>query len=236
LKILKNRIFLSALCIIVAAAVSFVLLPRFYENKDATVMVLRAAEDIPAGTRVEDKHLVQAEVGKLGLSEDVINDKSQIAGKIAQADIFKGDYFSQKKLGEYLADEKLDLIAKNNQRLITISVPSIAAGLSSHLQSGDIVTVAMFITKASDGQSASPQVILYPELKGLEVYSVENARTQSTAQVREQQAEGQSSSGDPVPKAVTLVATEAQATKLIEAEYTGKLHLIFEKRGASHER
>jgi pilus assembly protein CpaB len=43
----------------VAAAVSFVLLPRFYENKDATVMVLRAAEDIPAGTRVEDKHLVQ---------------------------------------------------------------------------------------------------------------------------------------------------------------------------------
>lgn len=236
MKILKNRIFLSALCIIVAAAVSFVLLPRFYENKDATVMVLRAAEDIPAGTRVEDKHLVQAEVGKLGLPEDVINDKSQIVGKIAQTDIFKGDYFSPKKLGEYLADEKLDHIAKNNQRLITISVPSIAAGLSSHLQSGDIVTVAVFITKASDGQSASPQVILYPELKGLEVYSVENARTQSTAQVREQQAEGQSSSGDPVPKAVTLVVTEAQATKLIEAEYTGKLHLIFEKRGASHER
>ena len=236
MKILKNRIFLSALCIIVAAAVSFVLLPRFYENKDATVMVLRAVEDIPAGTRIEDEHLVQAEVGKLGLPEDVINDKSQIVGKIAQTDIFKGDYFSPKKLGEYLADEKLDHIAKNNQRLITISVPSIAAGLSSHLQSGDIVTVAVFITKASDGQSASPQVILYPELKGLEVYSVENARTQSTAQVREQQAEGQSSSGDPVPKAVTLVSTEAQATKLIEAEYTGKLHLIFEKRGASHER
>lgn len=112
MKILKNRIFLSALCIIVAATVSFVLLPRFYENKDATVMVLRAAEDIPAGTRVEDKHLVQAEVGKLGLPEDVINDKSQIAGKIAQTDIFKGDYFSPKKLGEYLADERLDHIAK----------------------------------------------------------------------------------------------------------------------------
>jgi pilus assembly protein CpaB len=35
---------------------------------------------------------------------------------------------------------------------------------------------------------------------------------------------------------VTLIVTEAQATKLIEAEYTGKLHLIFEKRGVSHER
>lgn len=236
MKILKNRIFLSALCIIVAAAVSFVLLPRFYENKDATVMVLRATQDIPAGTRMVEKHLAQADVGKLGLPEDVINDKSKVVGKIAQTDIFKGDYFSPKKLGEYLADEKLDHIAENNQRLVTISVPSVAAGLSSHLQSGDIVTVAVFMDKASNGQSAFPQVILYPELKGLEVYSVENSRTQSTAQVREQQTKGQSSSGDPVPKAVTLVATEAQASKLIEAEYTGKLHLIFEKRGASHER
>ncbi|MFZ5752734.1 MAG: Flp pilus assembly protein CpaB [Bacillota bacterium] len=221
MKILKNRIFLSALCIIAAAVVSFVLLPGFYENKDATVMVLRAAEDIPAGTRIEDKHLAKVEIGKPGLPEGVINDRTQIVGKIAQTDISKGDYFFPKKLGEYLANEKLDRIA---------------AGLSSHLQSGDIVTVAVFLNKTSDNQSATPQVILYPELKGLEVYSVENSRTQSTAEVRKQQAGGQPSSGDPIPKAVTLVVTEAQAEKLIEAEYTGKLHLIFEKRGVSHER
>ena len=90
MKILKNRIFLSALCIIAAAVVSFVLLPRFYENKDATVMVLRASEDIPAGTRIEDKQLAEVEVGKLGLPEGVINDKTQIVGKIAQTDISRG--------------------------------------------------------------------------------------------------------------------------------------------------
>ncbi|QNB47239.1 Flp pilus assembly protein CpaB [Thermanaerosceptrum fracticalcis] len=235
MKILKNRIFLSALCIIAAAVVSFVLLPGFYENKDATVMVLRAAEDIPAGTRIEDKHLAKVEIGKPGLPEGVINDRTQIVGKIAQTDISKGDYFFPKKLGEYLANEKLDRIAAENKRLVTVSVLSIAAGLSSHLQSGDIVTVAVFLNKTSDNQSATPQVILYPELKGLEVYSVENSRTQSTAEVRKQQAGGQPSSGDPIPKAVTLVVTEAQAEKLIEAEYTGKLHLIFEKRGVSRE-
>jgi pilus assembly protein CpaB len=59
---------------------------------------------------------------------------------------------------------------------------------------------------------------------------VDNARTQSTAEVREQQAEGQPS-GDPIPKAVTLIVTEAQAARLVEAEYTGKLHLIFMQRG-----
>ncbi|MDK2800015.1 MAG: pilus assembly protein CpaB [Clostridiales bacterium] len=236
MKILKNRIFLSALCIIAAAAISFELLPRFYENKDATVMVLRAAEDIPAGTRIEDKHLAKAEVGKLGLPEGVINDKAQIVGKIAHTGISRGDYFFPKKLGNFVADEILDRIARNNQRLVTVSVLSIAAGLSSHLQSGDIVTVAVFMQKASNGQDASPQVIIYPELKELEVYSVENARTQSTAEMRKQQKESQSSSSDPVPRAVTLIVTEAQAVKLIEAEYTGKLHLIFEKRGVSRER
>ncbi|MFZ5966464.1 MAG: RcpC/CpaB family pilus assembly protein [Bacillota bacterium] len=89
--------------------------------------------------------------------------------------------------------------------------------------------------KAPDGQSASPQVVIYPELHGLEVYNVENARTQNTAEVRKQQSDSQSSFGDPVPKAITLIVTEAQAEKLVEAEYTGKLHLIFEKRGVSHE-
>ncbi|KUO71747.1 MAG: pilus assembly protein CpaB [Clostridia bacterium BRH_c25] len=235
MKLLKNRIFLSILCIVIAACVSFLLLPRFYEQKSATVMILRASEDIPVGTEITDKYLANVEVGGYGLPQGFINDKALIVGKIAQTDIAKGDYFFPQKLGEFVVNELFDRIAGNNQRLVTISVPSIAAGLSSHLQNGDIVTVAVFLERASDGQDSSPQVILYPELKGLEVYSVENARTQDTAEVRKQQSDSQSSTGDPIPKAITLIVTEAQAKRLIEAEYTGKLHLIFEKRGVSHE-
>lgn len=198
-------------------------------------MVLRASEDIPAGTRIEDRYLAKVEVGKFGLPEEIINDRSLIIGKVAKTNIAKGDYLFLQKLGDFVADEKLDRIAENDQRLVTISVASAAAGLSSHLQSGDTVTVAVFLEGASNGEDTSPQVILYPELHGLEVYSVENARTQDTAEVRERQSESQSSTGDPVPKAVTLIVTEAQAEKLIQAEYTGKMHLIFEKRGVSHE-
>jgi pilus assembly protein CpaB len=29
---------------------------------------------------------------------------------------------------------------------------------------------------------------------------------------------------------VTLIVTEEQALKLVEAEYTGKIHLVFERR------
>jgi len=222
-----------------AAAVSFVLLPKFYAEKGKTMKVLRAVQDIPAGTKIEDKHLVFAEVGSFGLPEDIVNDRTLIVGKIAQTDISKGDYLFSKKVGSFIADEKLDRIAEENKRLVTVSVLSIAAGLSSHLQSGDLVTVAVFSTqnmKEPDGQSTTSDVYIDPKLKGLEVYSVENSRTQSTAKVREQQPEGQPASSDPIAKAVTLVVTEEQAASLIKAEYTGKLHLIFEKRGVSRER
>lgn len=235
MKLLKNRILLSALCLLLAAGVSFILLPRFYENKSATVTVLRAAEDISAGTELTDQNLVSVEVGSFGLPEGVLNDTVQIVGQVAQTDIAKGDYFFTQKLGGYLADEQLDRIAKNGQRLVTVSVESIAAGLSSHLKAGDIVTVAVFIEKSSDGQGSAPQVIVYPELKELETYSVENAKTQDTARMRKEQEDSQSANSDPVAKAVTLIVSEAQAEKLIQAEYTGKLHLIFEKRGVSHE-
>lgn len=235
MKILKNRIFLSILCIVLAGAISFVLLPKFYGGKSATVMVLRAAEDIPAGTKIQSKYFAEVEVGKYGLPDNIINDKNSIIGKIAKTYIAKGDYLFPQKIGNFVTDEQLDRIVKDNKRLVAVSVPSIAAGLSSHLKSGDFVTVAFFLNQKENSnteQGTSPKVMVYPELKSLEVYSVENSRTQSTEQVREQQqADNKSPSLDPVPKTVTLIVTEAQAVKLIEAEYTGKLHFIFEKRG-----
>lgn len=232
---LKNRIFLSALCLLLAAGVAFFLLPRFYEDKSATTTVLRAAQDIPAGTTITEPMLSSAEVGGYGLPEGMVNDPEQLVGKVAQTSLVKGDYFFPQKVGSYLADEQLDRIAENGQRLVTVSIESIAAGLSSHLLAGDTVTVAVFLEKASDGQTTAPQVIVYPELTGLMVYSVENAKTEDTAEIRSQQDDSQSASSDPVAKAVTLIVTQEQAETLIQAEYTGKLHLIFEERGVSHE-
>lgn len=232
MKIFKNRIFLSSICIVMAGVIAFILLPKFYEDKGATVNIIRAAENIPAGTEIQEKQLVSVEVGKYGLPDDILNDKTMIIGKIAQADIAAGDFLFPQKLGNNIADEKLDRIIKEDKRLVTISVPSIAAGLSSILQVGDRVTVAVFIDKNADGyntQSSASPVTVYPELKDIEVYSVVNARMQNTAEVRDQQ--GSQNNSDPIPKAVTLVVTEKQAARLIEAEYTGKLHLIFEKRG-----
>lgn len=235
MKILKNRIFLSILCILIAGVISFMLLPKLYKDKAETVTVLRVAADISKGEKIENRHIAEVEVGKYGLPDNIINDKSLVIGKIAKTSMVKGDYIFPQKIADFATDEKMDRIIKEDKKLVTVSVSSIAAGLSSHLKSGDIVTVAVFLNpkESSNGeQSASPKVMIYPELKSLEVYSVENSRTQSIEQAREQQqADNKPSSNDPIPKTVTLVVTEAQAVKLIEAEYTGKLHMILEKRG-----
>ena len=235
MKILKNRIFLSILCILIAGVISFMLLPKLYKDKAETVTVLRVAADISKGEKIENRHIAEVEVGKYGLPDNIINDKSLVIGKIAKTSMVKGDYIFPQKIADFASDEKMNRIVKENKRLVTVSVPSIAAGLSSHLKSGDIVTVAVFLNQKESSygeQSASPKVMIYPELKSLEVYSVENSRTQSIEQARkQQQADNKPSSNDPIPKTVTLVVTEAQAVKLIEAEYTGKLHMILEKRG-----
>lgn len=104
MKLLKNRIFLSVLCLVLAAVVSFLLLPRFYENKSVTVMVLRAAEDIPAGTELAERHLVSVEVGGYGLPEGILNDKTLIIGKVAQTNMAKGDYFFPQNSAVFLPE------------------------------------------------------------------------------------------------------------------------------------
>ncbi len=94
---------------------------------------------------------------------------------------------------------------------MTISVPSAAAGLASHLRNGGLCNGLPYLPTRHPGDKAPPhRFIIYPELHGLKVYSVENARTQDTAEVRKQITDGQSSTGDPVPKVITLIVTEEQ--------------------------
>jgi pilus assembly protein CpaB len=74
-----------------------------------------------------------------GLPDNIINDKSLVIGKIAKTSMVKGDYIFPQKIADFATDEKMDRIIKEDKKLVTVSVSSIAAGLSSHLKSGDIV-------------------------------------------------------------------------------------------------
>ena len=215
---------------------AFGIVPKLYEDKSATQPIIKVNKAVLAGTKIHETDLIEVSVGAYGLPESVMKDKKTLVGKYAKTDLYPNDLILKEKISDYKADAVLDLLMQEDKRLVTISLPSIAAGLSSHLQVGDLVSVVSFIPakeqQTQDGFISQPgKVILNPELKLLTVYGIENASTESTETVKERKENSSNMSDDPVPKTITLIVTEAQALKLIEAEYTGKLHILFVKRG-----
>lgn len=233
-RILKNRIFLSGVCLFFAGIISFVILPKIYKNQEALTEIITPNMNIPKGTYITENMLTTSQIGAYGLPTNLIQEKQDIVGKYASIDIQKGDYILNTKVQEFKIQEYLDQVIEEDKRLVTITLPSIASGLSSHLEKGDIVSVANFIPEKEkatiDGMRyEQSQVIIYEELKEVEVYDIENSRTESVQEVKENN-ETSDVSYDPIPKTVTLIINEDQAKKLIEAEYNGKLHLIFVRR------
>lgn len=236
MRFFKSRLFLSGLCLLISGILAFGIVPRLYEDKSATVPVIKVNKMVLSGTKIEEADLVEVTVGAFGLPSSVVTDKKILIGKYAKTALYSDDLILTEKISDYKADAVLDAVMHEDKRLVTITLPSMAAGVSSHLQAGDLVSVVSFTPakeqQTLDGFISQPgKVILTPELKLIQVYGIENASTESTEIVKERKDTSSNMSDDPVPKTITLIVTEAQALKLIEAEYTGKLHILFVKRG-----
>ena len=217
MKFLQNKIIIGTLCIIVAGAFAFGVLPSMYKGKGGTEKIVKVNATISAGTKIEETMLVETEVGSFGLPENVIRDKQDVVGKFARTEISADDLLLKSKLSDFAANEKLDGIKSNGQKLITVTLPSIAAGVGNHLQSGDIISLICFVGDAP---------VIYEELKNLEVYSIENDDAQNIEDANPDEDET-----DKIAATLTLIVNDIQAEKLVAAEYSGKLHAVFEKRG-----
>ena len=101
--------------------------------------------------------------------------------------------------------------------LVTVSLDSVAAGVGNNLKSGDIISIVGY---------ANDAVVAYEELKALEVYSIENENAEKLEDVENNEE------AEHLASTVTLIANQVQAEKLIQAEYSGKVHAVFVKRGA----
>ena len=217
MKFLQNKIIIGTLCIIVAGAFAFGVLPSMYKGKGGTEKIVKVNATISAGTKIEETMLVETEVGSFGLPENVIRDKQDVVGKFARTEISADDLILKSKVSDFAANEKLDGIKSNGQKLITVTLPSIAAGVGNHLQSGDIISLICFVGDAP---------VIYEELKNLEVYSIENDDAQNIEDANPDEDET-----DKIAATLTLIVNDIQAEKLVAAEYSGKLHAVFEKRG-----
>lgn len=207
----------GGICIVIAAVLAFLVLPGMYKKKEKTIMVCKLQTEIAAGTKIEKEMLKEVEVGSYGLPESVVKNPDDIMGKYAKISMTPDDYLLSSRFEDYVSDEKLDKVIAEGKRLVAVSVPTNAASVANQLRKGDKVTVVYY---------ADDAVVTDNDLCGLEIYSVENEDAQNLEDLQ--------SSDDvdnTIAASVTLIVTEEQAIKLVEAEYSGKVHLILESRG-----
>mgnify|MGYP005748846647 FL=1 len=218
MKIFQNKIFVGVGCVVLAAVMAFILLPSVNRSKNGTVKILKLKENISAGTQIDEAMLEEKEVGKYGLPESIVNDKDKVVGKFAACSISSDDLILSSKLSDFAASKKLDGVMNAGKMLVTVSLDSVAAAVGNHLQSGDIVSVIGY---------ADNTVTAYEELKNLEVFSVENDDAQNLDDVENDE------NAEKIASNITLIVDQAQAEKLVQAEYSGKVHAVFVKRGAA---
>lgn len=214
-KIFQNKITVGIACIVIAGVMAFVFLPSINKGKNGTVTIYKLREPISAGTQINDEMLVEKEVGGYGLPDSLVKEKENIAGKFAACDIASDDLILSSKLSDFAASQELDRVMNDGKMLVTVSLNSVAAAVGNHLKSGDIISIIGY---------ANDKVNSFDELQNLEVYSVENDDAQDIDDVGEDE--------DKIAANVTLIVDKAQAEKLVLAEYSGKVHAVFMRRGA----
>lgn len=217
MKIFQNKIVIGVICIVIAAILAFFFLPSINKSKSNTERIYAFKKPVAEGTKIEESMLTEKEVGSYGLSQSIVKDKSKIVGKYAACDIMPDDLILSSKLSDYAANQELDKVMNNGNVLVTVSLDSVASAVGNHLKSGDIISIVGYINDT---------VVSYEELKSLEVYSIENENAEKLEDVKNDEE------AEHLASTVTLIANQVQAEKLIQIEYSGKVHAVFVKRGA----
>ena len=162
--LLKNRIVIGLICIILSLIICFGLTPMFNNALKSRVSLVRVNTEIHKGDQITEKMLTTVEVGGYNLPGNVVYRAEDVVGKYANTDLYKGDYILESKLSDtpMLKNAYLGKLNGEN-RAISVSIKSFAAGLSGKLEAGDIVTLI-----ASDVGEKRETLVL-PELQYVEI-------------------------------------------------------------------
>jgi pilus assembly protein CpaB len=225
IKLFKNRIFIGAVCLLLAGIFAFGLLPGLYSRQASTAEIVRLNQTVEAGTVITDDMLTVAEVGAYGLPEGVVREKSQIMGLVAESAIYAGEYLWLDRFTspeDYQADKKAGNFGlSDGTYLLTISLPSESSGLAGILRAGDTVDVYSY----SDETGVSVASVA---LTGVSVYQVLNSKLVSLDDLDVKlgaDPDTDESDYDFAPAYVVFIVNEHQARVLIGLEKDEALHL-----------
>ncbi|WP_277668570.1 Flp pilus assembly protein CpaB [Caproiciproducens galactitolivorans] len=225
LKLFKNKIFIGAMCLLLAGILAFVFLPRLYGAQSGTTEIVKLRQTVESGTVITDDMLTVAEVGAYGLPDSVIRDKSEITGLIAGETVYAGEYLwrdcfmTPEAYGQGGNGTGYGL--SDGTYLLTIALPSESSGLAGILRAGDTVDVYGY-------SDESGSAVVNKALTGVIVYEVLNDKLASLDDLDAKlkaDSDADASDYDFAPAYVVFVVNEQQAETLIGLEKDKALHL-----------
>jgi pilus assembly protein CpaB len=218
---LKNRTALGIICIVLSLIICFGLTPLFNSAVNAQTEIVRVVRDIESGQMITSDMVTTVKVGGYNLPDNVVQRIEDVIGRYAVHGMVRGDYILFDKLSNtLLAGHELRELDGLRQ-VISITVRSLAAGLSGKLENGDIVTV--IVSDFGDFR----ETIAPPELRYVQIIAVTDNRGNNAERVNEDRE---------LPATVTLYANHQQAVLLAELEAKGRIHLALVYRGSEENR
>jgi len=230
----KKRLLIAVVCLALSAALTWKLFELTDETKQ-TVILIQASRRIEKGSLITADMLRRVEVGAYGAEADAYKSDEGLIGKYAACDLFPGDCLTPEKFKTVsdFADSYVIKTREEGKSAVSIQLKGVSAGMSGKLKTGDVVSAFVFINEGGIG-SGKGSVISYPELQYLEIAAVTNSRAEDINYdpEREIDYERVKSLGDTaIPATVIFIVDERQALRLVEAENTGAVHLVFRGRG-----
>ena len=214
---LNNRFIFGILSLVLAAVIAFVALTTIARQNNGKTEIVRITQPVLKGEKITSDNAEVVEVGGYNLPSNVAHSMEDVEGLYVTADLAAGDYILTSKVSTVPVSSDVALNdIPSGKVAISLTVKTLASGLSDKLQPGDIIRIYHFLETAEE----------VPELRFVKVLSVTDSdgiNVDNTKEPTEDEEPQQSAT-------ITVLASPEQARIITEMENDGGAHVALISR------
>ena len=214
---LNNRFIFGILSLVLAAVIAFVALPTIARQTNGKTEIVRITQPVLKGEKITSDNAEVVEVGGYNLPSNVAHSMDDVEGLYVTADLAAGDYILTSKVSTVPVSSDVALNdIPSGKVAISLTVKTLASGLSDKLQPNDIIRIYHFLETAEE----------VPELRFVKVLSVTDSdgiNVDNTKEPTEDEEPQQSAT-------ITVLASPEQARIMTEMENDGVAHVALISR------
>ena len=209
---------IGIISIILGLATSFILSPMYQSVLEKKADVVRVKTTITKGKQISENDLEVANVGTYNMSNKILKKKDEVLFKYAKTDIYSGSFITDDSISSVPLDKDTYLNnIPDNKMAISVTVHSFAAGLSSKLLKGDVVSVLVKEKEDEEEICTIPESLRYVEvLSSTEETGYDKEKNEQVKDEKE---------GNKKILTVTLLVNSEQASQLAINEGNAAVHL-----------